>query len=195
MSTSVAINEKWDYQTEQAIIVPYIGGAVSAAFPDDFLVRLYFKMKHDGSLRRALPDVSVHTLAGFVSYFYGKTMLICFEKLNDPDKVNPLAGFVWLYDIQGDEKVKRASVGVVFWKEYWGNKVIFEMGKLTLRWMFEELKLSVVLGTIAAWNRSSVRFGKLLGFQVCGVVPMFFLKEGVSTDMVMVALRREAFNG
>jgi hypothetical protein len=195
MSATAQIAEKWEYQTEQAIIVPYIGGAVSDSFPEDFLVRLYFKMKHDGSLRRALPDATIQNLAGFVSYFCGKTILVCFEKSKDPDKINPVAGFVWLYDIHGNDKVKRASVGVVFWKEYWGNKVIYEMGKLTLRWMFEVLNLSVVLGTIAAWNRSSVRFGKALGFEVCGVVPMFFLKDDVSTDMVMVALRRGEFCG
>lgn len=194
-TASAPIVETWEYQTDQSVIVPYVGGAISDAFPEDFLVRLYFKMKHDGSLRRTFPDESIQSLAGFVSYFYGKTMLICFEKMNDPEKVNPLAGFVWVYDVTGSEKVKRASVGVCFWKEYWGNQVIYEMGKLTLRWMFQELKLSVVLGTIAAWNRASVRFGKVLGFQVCGIVPMFFLKEGVSTDMVMCAIKKEDFCG
>ena len=192
MSTAtVAVVQNWEYQTEKGIIVPYIGGAVSDSFPEDFLVRLYFKMKHDNSLRRTLPDVSIHTLAGFVSYFYGKTMLICFEKAKDPGAINPLAGFVWVYDIVGPGSLRRASVGVCFFKEYWGNKVIYEMGKLALDWMFKELKLSVILGTIAAWNRASVRFGKILGFEVCGTVPMFFLKADSSADMVMVALRRK----
>lgn len=184
--------QKWEYQSATAIIVPYVGGMMSNSFPEDFLVQLYCKLKHDGSLRRTLPDESVHSLTSFVSYFNGKTMLICYEKAT-PGKINPIAGVVWLYDIHGPGKIKRASVGVFFFKEFWGNKTIYDMGRLALRWMFKEAGLSVVLGTIAAWNRSSVRYGKLLGFKNCGVVPMFFLKDDSSADMVMVALKREDF--
>jgi RimJ/RimL family protein N-acetyltransferase len=182
--------EKWEYKKDHAIIVPYIGGMLSDTFPEDFLVRLYVKMKHDGTLRRTLPDVSQHALSGFVSYFHGKQMLICYDTTTEPAS---LVGFVWVYDVVGNPNVCRGSVGVCFIKEYWGNSILYKLGKLALRWMFTELNLSVILGTIAEWNRASVRFGRILGFKVCGVVPMFFLKEDSSTGMVMVALLREDF--
>jgi RimJ/RimL family protein N-acetyltransferase len=134
-----------------------------------------------------LPNVSQHSMANFIAYFYNKTMLICVAK---PGKI---AGFVWVYDVEGNNKFKRASVGVCFFKEYWGNPVIYELGRLALGWMFKELNLSMVLGTIASWNRASVRFGKALGFEYCGTVPMFFLKEDSATAMDMVSLSKEKF--
>jgi RimJ/RimL family protein N-acetyltransferase len=184
------IIEKWEYKKDTAIIIPYIAGTISPTFPEDFLVRLYYKMKHDGTLRRTFPDTSHHTLTGFISYLNGKQMLICYDTSSLPAAI---VGFVWVYDVVGNPNVCRGSVGVCFIREYWGNSILYKLGKLALRWMFAELNLSVVLGTIAGWNRVSVRYGKVLGFKVCGVVPMFFLKEDSSTDMVMVALRREDF--
>lgn len=188
-TTAAAIAVEWEYQTDDAIMIPYVGGMVSDSFPEDFLVKLYYKLRHDGSLRRTLPDEMIHTVTGFVAYFAGKTMIACFEK-SKCGEMNNLAGMVWLYDTHGTT-TKRASIGVFFFKEYWGKKVIYEMGKTALRWFFKECNLTVILGTIAKWNRASVRYGKIMGFEVCGVIPRFFLKGDVSTDMVMVALKRE----
>lgn len=191
MATAIALKPDWEYQTDDSIIVPYVGGMASDYFPEDFLVRLYFKLRKDDTLRRTLPDEAVNTLSSFVSYFAGKTMIACYKK---GAEMNELAGMVWLYDFHGTT-TKRASIGVFFFREYWGQDVIYEMGKIALRWFFKELNLTVILGTIAKWNRLSIRYGKMMGFEVCGVIPRFFLKEDVSTDMVMVALRREVILG
>jgi hypothetical protein len=179
--------ETWAYQSETALLMPHVGSMVTEFFPEDFLVQLYYKIKKDDSLRRTLPVVSKHSLANFVSYFYNKSILACVAKPGG------LAGFVWIYDTEGNDKFKRASVGVCFFKEFWGNPVIYELGRLALDWMFKELNLCMILGTIASWNRASVRFGKAMGFEYCGTVPMFFLKEDSATSMDMLSLSRDRF--
>jgi len=190
MSSAVMQKEEtWAYQSETALLVPTVGNVVTELFPEDFLVQLYFRMKKDGSLRRTLPNVSKHSLANFIAYFYNKSILACVARPGG------LAGFVWVYDVEGAGKFKRASVGVCFFKEFWGQPVIYELGRMALDWIFKKLDLCMVLGTIASWNRASVRFGKAMGFEYCGTVPMFFLKEDSATSMDMLSLSKESFYG
>lgn len=179
--------EEWAYQDERALIVPYAPGHPSDLFPEDFLVRLYFQTKHEKLMRRTFPGGSNFSLNWFISYFQSRTMLIGMVKPNE------VAGYTWIYETEGDEKFRKGSIGVAFFRKYWGNTVIQDLSFLGLKWYFQEAGLNIIFSTTAAWNRSSVRFGRIMGFEHIGRAPSFFLNSGVPTDIDLGFLRREKF--
>jgi L-amino acid N-acyltransferase YncA len=179
--------DAWEYQTEKVKAVPYFPQLVPNAYPEEFLAGLYLQTKKDGLLRRAFPGASNFSLNWFVSYFYQRTMLVAVEK---PDKI---LGYAWVYEVQGNEKYKKGSIGFVFFKEYWGSSLLREASQLGLTWMFQEMGLNILFATVATWNRASARFVKLLGFEHCGLVPSLFLNNDSGVDTHIFALRREDF--
>ena len=194
MSTVMAPEEKavsdWPYQNERAIIVPYVPKFTSYKFPEEFLAGLYMQTKKDGLLRRTFPGTENYSMNWFISYFYARSMIIPMAKPNQ------VTGYAWLYDIEGEEKYRKASVGVCFFKEFWGSELIEELARLGIGWFFKEAGVYTMYGTIAGWNRLSMRFGRRLGFEPCGCLPRFFLNpDGSMSDNHIVVLKREDFIG
>jgi RimJ/RimL family protein N-acetyltransferase len=180
----------WEYQNERAMIVPYVPKIPTTQFPEEFLAGLYLQTKKDGLLRRTFPGTTNYSMNWFISYFYNRSLLISIAK---PKQVT---GYAWLYEVEGETVNRKAFVGVCFFKEFWGGKIIEESARLGLSWFFEKAGVSTMYGTIAAWNRVSIRFGRNLGFRSCGCVPRFFLNpDGLASDNHIVALKREDFLG
>jgi RimJ/RimL family protein N-acetyltransferase len=179
----------WEYQTERALIVPYVPSIPSTTFPEDFLVQLYYMTKKDDLFRRAFPGGSKFSLNWFISYFGQRSLLIGMIK---PKEV---AGYAWLYEIEGNDQFKKASVGVCFFKKYWGMVPQLELARLGIAWFFHEAKINIMFGTIASWNRASVRYARLLGFEMIGRAPSFFLQNDLSVDIDLMYLKREKFFG
>jgi Acetyltransferase (GNAT) domain len=185
---ATAVINDWDYQTSEVLAVPYNPSIKGGVFPEHFLVDLYGKTKEDSLFRRAFPGSPEFDLNGFVSYFYTKTMIVGIKKPDTP------VGYSWIYEVDGNEKFKKASVGVVFFKEFWGESFLHDLGRLFLSWYFNEAGINILYGTIASWNRASVRFGKSLGFERVGLAPMFFMKNGMPIDVEILFIKREEFS-
>jgi len=180
---------EWEYQTDRALVCPYVGGTTDGGIPEDFLVGLYYLTKKDGLLRSTFPGGSDFSLTWFVSYFTKKSLLIGIEK---PGNV---AGYSWIYEVEGNERFKKGAIGMCFFKKFWGSLAIRELSQLGLRWYFQELGLNIIFATVAARNRLSFRFSKNLGFQYIGRAPMFFVQEGNPLDIDLMFLKREDFMG
>jgi RimJ/RimL family protein N-acetyltransferase len=184
--------KNWEYQTDRALIVPYVPSEPSYKFPEEFLAGLYLQTRNEGLLRRTFPgqgDQHKYSMNWFISYFYGRTMIIPMIK---PGEVT---GFAWMYDMDVGN-FRKGSVGVCFFRKYWGDDIITDLARLGLKWFFKELGLYTIYGTIAGWNRVSMRFGKRLGFEPCGCLPRFFLNpDGSVSDNHLVVLKREEFLG
>jgi RimJ/RimL family protein N-acetyltransferase len=183
--------KEWEYQKDLALIVPYVPKLTSASFREEFLVGLYAQTKEEGLLRRVFPGISDKdiNLNWFVSYFYSRSLLIGMLK---PDQV---AGYSWIYETEGDEQFKKGSVGVCFFRKYWGTILIHDLARLGLKWYFQEAGLNVVFGSVAHWNRSSARYAKVMGFEQCARIPMFFWQNKNQHDMDLFVLKREDFFG
>jgi RimJ/RimL family protein N-acetyltransferase len=186
MNATAPALDTWDYQTDKVLIVPYVPKSNENSLPEEFLASLYAITKKDDLFRRAFPAGPKFNLNSFIGYFYNRTMLIGIIK---PGAV---AGYTWIYDIEGNEKFKKGSVGVCFFREFWGRQEIVDLARLGLYWYFEELHLKAIFGTIAKWNRSSLRFAKLLGFEECGCIPFFFLSGDTPTASSVVVLEEES---
>src|ERR1700722_14778994 len=103
------------------------------------------------------------------------------------------AGFGWIYEIDGNERFRKASIGFMFFREYWGENFIYDAARLCLRWFFEQCAINVIYATIAAWNRPSSRFAKIMGFELIGRCPDFFLLPSGPVDIDLMVLKRENF--
>lgn len=181
------IIDQWAYQSEDGLIVPYVPNIPSDSFPEELLCILYAKTKKDGLLRRTFPGCSNFNLNWFVNYFYSRPLLIAIRKPAE------IVGFGWVYETDGNERFKKGSVGFAFFKDAWGDPLIQEIARLGLRWWFEEAGLNLIYATIASWNRSSVRFAKLMGFELIGRAPGFFFQGGIPINVDLLCLKREEF--
>ena len=189
MEVTETIVEQWEYQSDRALVVPHVGGMPSASFPEDFLIRMYFKTKEQGLFRRTFPGHSDFSLEWFISYFYKRSFLVPMVK---PGEV---AGISWIYEVDGPPACRKASIGFLFFKEHWGETVLQECARLGVSWFFQEAGISILYATIAHWNRLSVRYAKMIGFKMIGTAPKFFVQDGQPVDVDLMYLKREDFTG
>jgi len=194
MATSVKPNvDVWPYCTERVHLTPYVEGNKSSLFPEEFLFSLYAQCKKEHLLDVLFPGMPLVTAARFVAYLKDRPVLVGFVKSDiAPLKV---AGFGFLYEVEGEEVARKATVGFCFFKEWWGSKEIVDLSKLCLRYWFNEVKLKVVFGTTLWRNRLAWRFARNLGFVSIGKVPRFFSKDGKLEDMHLLYLTPENFFG
>lgn len=184
------VEQKWLYQSERVHLLPYVEGSPSNIFHEDFLFLLHKQCKDDGILDSLFPGMPTVTVARFVAYLKDRPVLVGMIK---PE--NRVVGFGFLYEVEGDENSRKATVGYTFFKEWWGTTEIRELARLCLKYWFTELKLKVIFGTIIERNRLAVRFAKNIGFQSIGRVPRFFYKDGKLEDMHFMYLIPENFIG
>jgi hypothetical protein len=190
MSVAVAEEVVWKYQTEKAHLVPYVDGNPSTVFSNEFLFHLYARCKEDKLLNILFPGMSSVTPAKFVAYLKDRPVLVGLAKPG-----YEVAGFGFLYEVEGDDDARKATVGFVFFKKWWGTGEVQDIARLALRWWFVEWKLKIIFGTTLWRNRLAWRFAKQLGFQSVGRVPLFFYKAGKLEDMHLIYLTSESFLG
>jgi RimJ/RimL family protein N-acetyltransferase len=180
--------DEWKYQTDEVVLSPYVDG--QAEWPDDFLVSIYRMMKQDGTLEVVFPGITDLTLNGFVGYLKDKPLLTCVRKSD----MNVM-GFAFLWGIEGEKPHRKASLGFVYFKPFWGTSLIRQTSRLALQWWFNELGIEVLYGATLKSNRLARRFAAELGFLKMGDMPMFFWNSSHQElkDAVLLCLTRNAW--
>ena len=185
-TTNEVIIQEWPYRTEEVTVVPYVPRADNG-FPEYFLVELYTMTRKDDLFRRAFPGSPEFNLNGFISYFNTRTMIVGMKRSGE------VIGYSWIYEVDGSEQFKKASIGFVMFKRYWGESFLYDLARLGVSWFFKEAGINILYATIGAWNRPSVRFARILGFEVVGRAPMFFMKDGAPISVDICCMKREEF--
>jgi RimJ/RimL family protein N-acetyltransferase len=182
------VEQKWAYQNDRVYLFPYVEGGGSKVFHEDILFVLHQQCKRDGILGILFPGMPQVSVARFVSYLKDRPVLIGTVRPN-----YNIVGFGFLYEVEGSDEVKKATVGFCFFKEWWGRQEIKDLSQLCLEYWFNEVKLKVLFGTTLWRNRLAWRFAKSLGFESIGRVPKFFFKDGKLEDMHMMYITPEMF--
>lgn len=157
-------------------------------FTEEFLFSLYALCKKDRLLDVLFPGMPLITAARFVAYLKDRPVLIGMVKPN-----YEIAGFGFLYEVEGADGARKATLGFCFFKKWWGSEEIVAIARHCLRYWFEVVKLEVIFGTTRWTNRLAWRFAKNLGFQSVGRVPMFFCKNEKLEDMHLIYLKKADF--
>jgi RimJ/RimL family protein N-acetyltransferase len=184
------VEQKWPYQSERVHLLPYVEGSPSNVFHEDFLFLLHRQCKEEGILEILFPGMPFVTVARFVAYLKDRPVLVGLIK---PE--SRVAGFGFLYEVEGNDESRKATCGFCFFKEWWGTPEIREISRICLKYWFKEVKLKVLFGTTLWRNKLAVRFAKNLGFESIGRVPKFFYKDGKLEDMHFLYLTPENFIG
>lgn len=180
--------KEWAYQTPEAMLIPYLSSTPNTLGPD-FLMRLYAKTETQHLTRRVFPGIQPMDLVRFVNYVGARPILVGLVKEN-----NQVAGYGWLYEIEGVDYFRKASFGFCFFKEYWRTKVIREMARLALKWWFTECKITILYGATLHENRSAMAFSREFGFNFVGTLPKFFFSNGKLLDADLVYLTKLEFD-
>ncbi len=187
--------ENYPYKTETTCLVPYLEGVNGGEFPEGYLLFLYQKAKEQGLVNRIFPGAAVAGATAFLRQLANKPIVIgLVRKL---DKYLP-AGVGWLHEVAGLEGARKASLGFMFFREWWGSKShpsleIHEIAEMALRWWYEELKVNVLYGSTLKRNRLAIRFGRAMGFRSLCDLPLFFHKGGQLMDGHLMVQTREEF--
>ena len=184
---------KWQYQTESAILVPYLPRAKDA-FSDDFLVRQYVQLLHDDLLDTIFPENPPMDLNQFVAYCIKHEVQVLCKKESEVGPFTPI-GFGWVYDKSGIDFARIAKVGFVFYKQYWRTKLIRQAAMLLVDWWLNCMEIDVLYGTMLATNRLGLNFAKKFGFQFLTRLPLFFLRNGAREDGLLVCLVKPTATG
>jgi RimJ/RimL family protein N-acetyltransferase len=188
METTTTSPEKvlasWEYQDAFSILSP----CNLLAFPEDFLVGLYFKTRDQGLLDLVLPGMEDHSLGAFIKLLYGKPLLVGLDKTN-----NNVAAYAWIWGVEGQDGAKKASLGFLFFREYHGKPITKSLARLALRWWFVKDNVDVMYGTILSSNHVARNYAKRLGFKELADLPRFFIREGRFQDATLIVMLKEDF--
>lgn len=92
---------------------------------------------------------------------------------------------------QIDRKNGNGNWGFYIGEENTPKGTGFCMGVLGIGYAFEKMNLRKLYGEVFAFNASSIRFHKRLGFQLEGQLRRHVLKQGKYEDILLFALFRE----
>lgn len=178
----------WEWQTEDAILIPYLNCS-KFAFPEDFLVQLYFQVKAEGLTDLVFPSYPDGlTLNQAIKSLESKPIIVGLTK---PDY--NVAGVGWLYEVEGQDGARKASIGFLFFRKEHGRKVVRAIARLALRWWFDGLKCDVLYGTCLSSNKVAINFSKRMGFRICGQLPMFCLRNGALEDATLLVQTKDEY--
>lgn len=178
----------WPYCNDKVHLALYVDGTKSPLFSNEFLFFLYSQCKRDKILNILFPGKPDITPAWFVSYLKDRTVLVGITK-----PTFEIAGFAFLYEVEGSGEALKATVGFAFFKKWWGSSEIKDISRFALSWWFNEAKLKIIFGTTLWRNRLAWKFAREMGFSSLGKIPMFFCRNGSFEDAHLVYLKEEDF--
>jgi hypothetical protein len=187
MATAEQIREateavrQWPYQNHRAVALLYEQRATQV-FSEDFLCRLYFQIKRDGTLDIAFPGLGLKHLNQFVSYLSGPRLgfLICCLKTET--KPHPV-GWGFLTEIDGPEDARKAAFAFGFFKEVHGRREHIDLSFMMLSYWFRECKVMQLYGTTI--NPLAKNYSKRFGFRRLCVLPRFF--DGKDANLITLS--------
>lgn len=178
----------WPYQTPRVVALLYSEKHTNI-FPEDFLGKLYFRMKSEGTLGLIFPGQNMGHLNQFLRYMSTvRGLLICCEKTED--KPHPI-GLGWICEIDGVDGARKAAFGFGFFKEAWGRTVHVELSSLMLAYWFREMNIDILFGTTL--NQVARNYSKRFGFKYLCQLPKFFCCNGVLENAHLICLEKEVF--
>ena len=102
-----------------------------------------------------------------------------------------LAGLGWLWNVSGPDGGRRADVGIVYLKKFWGSEITDALTCKMLDVTFGPLKVSVVYMVTQWKNRLSRGIAKRMGFEMFGPLPKYGVYQGQAGDAAIGYLTRE----
>jgi len=151
MATAEQIREgieavrQWPYQNHRCVLLPYQENNTEV-FPEEFLGRMYMKLRQEGTLHLAFPGMNVAHLNRFISYlanvrwgFY----VCCLKTIKKPHPV----GWGFLTEMDGDDGKRKASFAFGYFKELHGRREHVDLSMFLLKAWFTEYKVDQLFGT------------------------------------------------
>lgn len=180
----------WNYQTETVALVPYLL-APDAIFPDEFLVNIYLRLKAERTLDVLFPGRNAPNIVEFIAYFKDKPVVV--GMVCDGEASWKIMGLGWLWETEGPAGARKASCAYAFFREYWGKDEIRKVGRLALKYWFDECKVNIIFGAALKSNLRAQRFDREMGFRKEADLRRFFVKNGQLHDAVIVSMTQEEF--
>lgn len=106
-----------------------------------------------------------------------------------------LAGIGWLNSITDLGSHRKAEVGMIYFREFWGNGLPMEWTEMMLDFAFQEAGIGVVYGCTPTQNPLARRFAKALGMREFGPVPKYCAWRGQPSDAWFFSLTKEEWYG
>jgi hypothetical protein len=160
----------WPYQNHRAVMLIY-DEKNTVIFPEEFLGRMYMRLKTEGLLDVSFPGMKLHHLNRFITFMANIRLGAVVCCLKTPTKPKPV-GWGYLIEVEGDEGVRRASFGFGFYREIHGRREHVDLSWMMLAYWFREFKIDQLYGTTL--NPLAFNYSKRFGFSPIGTLPKFF---------------------
>jgi hypothetical protein len=191
VQTETTETKPWQYQSDDLCLTPY-QDSVNQTYREEFLAGVYAQLKVENTLDILLPGLQPLCLNKFVAYFHDRPMVL--GTVRNAQEDWDVAGFGWLFQIEGNESGRRGNCGYAFFRKYWGTPAIRQLSRWALSYWFNECKMDVIFGAALATNVLAQRFDRELGFTPMGVARKWFPTANGLRDAVVVSMTKEEFN-
>lgn len=174
----------WEYQTDKVVMLPY-SEKHREIFPEEFIARLYYRLKEDDTLRIMFPGMDMGHLNKFVSYMStAKGFVICC--LKTPTKPEPI-GLGWITEA---DRIK-VAFGFGFFKNAWRKIEHVDLSFFMLKYWFDTANVPLIYAS--TMNPIANNYSRRFGFRHLCVMPGFFDCNGVATDAHLIVLEKQVF--
>jgi hypothetical protein len=179
----------WIYKTPECVILPYENS--NPFFSEDFLGRLYFRLKEEGTLDLVCGGMNIQHMNEFVAYLQRvRGLVICC--LQGPKYPVPKpVGYGWLNEIGGVDGARTGSFSFGFFKEIRGNRAHVDLSRFMLAYWFQEFKINRLFATTK--NPLALNYSKRFGFEYLCKIPEFFNVHGKLEPAHFISLSRGKF--
>jgi len=181
--------KSWPYKTPACVIIPY--DTANPFFTEDFIGRLYFKLKEEDTLDFVCGGMNISHMNQFVAYLQRvQGLVICCLQGEEYPVPKPV-GFGWLNEIGGVDGARTGSFTFGFFKEIRGNRAHIDLSRFMLAYWFSEFKINRLFATTR--NPLALNYSKRFGFEYLCEIPEFFQMGGVLRDAHFISLPRAKF--
>jgi hypothetical protein len=160
----------YPYQNHRCVILPY-DEKQTWLFPEEFLGRMYMRLRAEGTLDIAFPGMNLGHLNRFITHMANIKLGFYICCLKTPTKPKPV-GWGFLTEVDGEEGKRKASFGFGYFKELHGRREHVDLSMFLLFAWFREYRIDQLFGTTI--NRLAFNYSKRFGFQSLCVLPTFF---------------------
>jgi hypothetical protein len=177
--------KNWPFQNHRAVLLPFQENNLEV-FPEDFIARMYYKIKADGTMALAFPSMQLNHLNRFITYVSNIKLGFVIGCLKTPTKPKPV-GWAYLTEVDGEEGQRKASFAFGFFKEIHGRREHVDLSMFYLKYWFDNFGVNQLYGTTL--NPLALNYSKRFGFERLCVLPKFFSGKPAS----LITLTPEAF--
>ena len=178
---------KWPYKTPECVIIPY--ETANPFFTEDFLGRLYFRLKAEDTLGLVCESKHLNEFIAYLSRVRG-LVICCLQGPKYP--VPHPVGYGWLNEIGGVDGARTGSFSFGFFKEIRGNRSHIQLSMFMLDFWFREHKINRLFATTR--NPLAKNYARRFGFDYLCEIPEFFSVDGKLLNGHLITLDRRKFS-